>query len=112
MRGGNYGWTGDERCPPAFPSGAIAPVKTYTDTTTIAPSGASFYDASGIPEWTGSLARGSFPAGPGAGPADRHGRGVRRSGGDRYGTAATIVQRYWSSTSVGDAAATGSTICG
>ena len=55
VRGGNYGWTGDERCPPAFPQGAIAPVKTYTDTSTIAPSGAAFYDASGIPEWTGSL---------------------------------------------------------
>lgn len=55
VRGGNYGWTGDERCPPAFPSGSIAPVEVYTETTTIAPSGASFYDASGIPEWTGSL---------------------------------------------------------
>ena len=55
VRGGNYGWTGDERCPPAFPAGSIAPVKTYTETSTIAPSGASFYDSSGIPEWTGSL---------------------------------------------------------
>jgi glucose/arabinose dehydrogenase len=55
VRGGNYGWTGDERCPPAFPPGAIAPVKVYTETSTVAPSGASFYDSSGIPEWTGSL---------------------------------------------------------
>ena len=54
-RGGNYGWTGDERCPPATPPGAIAPVAVYTETSTIAPSGASFYRSGAIPEWTGSL---------------------------------------------------------
>ncbi len=55
VRGGNFGWTGDEGCPPAFPAGAIAPVKLYTETSTIATSGASFYDSSAIPAWTGSL---------------------------------------------------------
>ena len=55
VRGGNYGWTGDERCPPAVPEGAVAAVKNYTDTTTVAPSGATFYDGSGIPEWSGSM---------------------------------------------------------
>ncbi len=53
--GTNYGWTGDESCPPPLPDGAAAPVALYTPTSTIAPSGAAFYDASLIPQWTGSF---------------------------------------------------------
>lgn len=55
-RGGNYGWNGDSTCPPPTPpSGSIPPIKVYTETTTVAPSGATFYDSSAIPQWTGSF---------------------------------------------------------
>jgi len=53
--GTNYGWTGDEGCPPRLPPGSAEPVKLYTPSTTIAPSGAAFYGATLIPQWTGSF---------------------------------------------------------
>lgn len=55
VKGGNYGWTGNEGCPPPFPAGSIQPIATLYDDRTIAPSGASFYTGNGIPAWTGSL---------------------------------------------------------
>lgn len=53
--GTNYGWTGNEGCPPPFPEGAAEPVAVFTPTNTIAPSGATFYTGSLIPRWTGSF---------------------------------------------------------
>ena len=55
VMGGNYGWTGNEGCPPPVPAGSIPPIKVYYPDSTIAPSGATFYQSSVIPQWSGSF---------------------------------------------------------